>query len=245
MKTYGVIVLMLCFFLKSVTGVAQVDDVKRKSAERSSHGSGRETGGGSSSSSSSYIAFDFFFRGIAGWQSQKLQNREQVPTMVSLELMLQGAVQPSSYYIIHPRLRANWGLLSTDFRFNYLVEEDIEGTKVLRTDDWQVLQFNIVTARNVGFRIGGGLLHEAYSGNKTFSEWTMGLTLQSNDLRLGGMTEYRWAEVRKEWNAQFQFRIIDTGSLHGFASIGVVYQRYYDVINVWGIQTGLVFKLHR
>ena len=245
MKTNHTGAFVLFFLLSSTLALSQVDDIKQRSSSHSSGGSRGESGGSSSSSSSSFFVFDFMFNGLAQWQSLKLEKREDVPNMVSLELMLQAAIQPSNYYIVNPRIRANWGLISTDFRFNYLLEEDIDGIKYLRTNDWQILQMNLVTTRNVGFRIGGGVMQEAFSGDKGFGEWTAALTLQDSDLRFGGMVEYRGAEVRKEWNAHFQYRIIEHRHLHGFVTLGVVYQRYYDVINVWGMQSGFVFKLHR
>ena len=236
-------VLALAFLCVGTIASAQVDEIKQKSSEHSKSRSSVSSseGGGSSSS----FGLNFLFQGIGTWQAAKLQRWQEVPHLVSLEVMVQSAVQPSDYYILHPRVRGNWGLFSTDFRFNYLVEEDLEGTRHIRTNDWQILQLNIVSTQNVGFRIGGGVLYEAFGEGNSFGEFTLGLTGQSDSGHLGGMTEYRTAEVRKEWNAHFQYRILSHGVLHGFATLGVVYQRYYDTINVWGIQAGFVLKIHR
>jgi hypothetical protein len=32
--------------------------------------------------------------------------------------------------------------------------------------------------------------------------------------------------------------------LHGYFSAGVVYQRYYESIEVWGLQGGFIFRLY-
>lgn len=222
---------------------AQVDEIKSNSSSHSSSG-----GDGHHSSSSSGIYIDIFIQSfslVGEWQQQTLQKRRDVnPELVSFDILLQTAVQPSSYYIVNPRIRGNWGLFSTDFRFNYLIEEDIEGIKHIRTDDWQVLQLNIITTRNVVFRLGGGILHEDFSGGKTFQEWTAGLQFNSNRHHLGAMTEYRWSEPRKEWSGQVQYKIFESGHFHTYITGGVVYQRYYQAISVWGMQGGLMFKFY-
>jgi hypothetical protein len=232
---------MISGFLLSFTVQAQVDEIIKKSSE---HSSGRERGG---SSGSSGIYIDVFVQSltlVGDWQRHTLQKREEIPHIISLDVLLQTAVQPASYYIVNPRIRGNWGLFSTDFRVNYLIEEGIDGTKHIRTDDWQILQVNMVTTRNVIFRFGGGFLHEDFSGGKTFQEWTAGFHVNSNDHRLGGMTEYRWSEPRKEWNGQVQCKLFQTGHFHGYVTGGVVFQRYYQAITVWGMQGGLMFKLY-
>jgi hypothetical protein len=239
MKTlYALLVLLMV----SGMAVAQVNDIKRASS--SHHSDSRSSSGGSAN-------FDVFFAntifqaagGIIEWQRYKLQKREVNPTVVSLEVMLQTAVQPSSYYIINPRIRGNWGLFSTDFRFNYLLEEDIDGIKHLRTNDWQILQLNLVTTRNVIFRVGGGFIHEAFGDENTFAEYTLGLQLNSNQQHLGLMTEYRTSEPRKEWNLQCQYRLFQSGRFHGYATFGAAFQRYYSSINVWGMQVGFTGKV--
>jgi len=252
MKTLTVRLIFSCLFFSQLT-YAQVDAITRAS---SNHSSGS---GGSGSTSYDYsdddddgggsgvFLIDFFFNvgfnGIAEWQKMKLQKKEVNPTVISFDVMLQTALQPSSYYIVNPRIRANWGLFSSDFRFNYLIEEGFEGTKHIRTDDWQILQLNFVTTRNVIARFGGGILHENYSGGKTFSEWTLGLHVQSNNQQIGGMAEYRWSDPRNEWNAQGQFRIFQSRALNGYLTAGVVRQRYYDTVTVWGLQGGFMLRI--
>jgi hypothetical protein len=233
------LVLLLPFLV-----TAQVDDIKRKSSESSSGSSG---GSESSSNGGSGIYFDvaiqsleFFFV----WQKETLLKKESNPNITSLDVLLQAAVQPSTYYIVTPRIRANWGIFSTDFRMNYLIEQDVDGTKYIRTDDWQILQLNLITARNATFRIGGGTLHEDYSGGKTFGEWTLGLQLLSDNQNLGGMTEYRWSEPRKEWNGHVHYRIMESRHFHIYVTGGGMFQRYYKSINVWGLQGGLMLRFN-
>ncbi len=239
--------------------VAQVDQIKSSSSSNSKSTSSRssERGGGSGSSSSSsgffaYLFVDLIGSGIGAWQRDKLSKKEINPRIISLELALQVAAQPSNYYLFNPRIRGNWGLFSTDFRVNYLMEQDIDGPKDLTTFDWQVIQLNLVTAKNVIGRVGFGFMNENFGSKQSFFESTFGLSILSNDHKLGGSLEYRVAKdyetdatPRREISASFERQIFSTGAFHGFATLGGVYQRYYSDVDVWGIQGGIIFRLHR
>lgn len=235
-----IVITLLC----SIPAHAQVDKIKQASSSRSSRGSGGDSG---FSGSNSWLFADFFLEiavsGIIEWQKQTLVKRYDNPSVVSVDVMLQGAAQPSNYYILNPRVRGTWGLFSTDFRFNYLVEESIEGVKHLRTDDWQIVQFNLLTTRNATARIGGGILHEAFNNGNVFPEWTAGLHLYTDRRHLGGMAEFRSAEVRSEWNLQFHYRLFETRHSQTYVTAGGVFQRYYSSINVWGMQSGLMLRI--
>lgn len=233
------------FILIAQTGVfGQVSEIKEAS---STSGKG-QSGGGDRSGSGGGLAFDIFFNVLFGEvvqaQRQKLQRRDELPGVISVEAMVQATVQPSAYYLVHPRIRANWGLFSTDFRFNYLLEESIGQTEYLRTDDWQIIQLNLVTTRDVDFRIGGGMMHEAFSGEKVYGEWTMALGVHPSQSTLGGIAEYRNAGVRKEISGSVHYRVFDRGPMHGFLTGGILYQKYYSTISVWGLQGGMVLKIY-
>lgn len=226
---------------------AQVDDIKRESSNRTSKSSSESSSSSNISGDGVIAFFELTFRGIgaiAAWQQYTLDKRITNPSLVSFEVMLQVASQPSSYYIVNPRVRGNWGLFSTDFRFNYLIEEDFDGAKHIRTDDWQILELNVVTTKNITGRIGGGILHEDFSGGKTFSEWTAALIVLGNSQKIGGMMEFRWSEPRKEASAQVQYKLFSAKSIQAYATGGVVFQQYYENINVWGVQGGLMVKIY-
>jgi hypothetical protein len=241
MKTTAVFLLISC------VATAQVDEIKEKSKSSTSEISRMvsSTTSSSDNSTGSNFLVDVVSFAFIGWQATKLQKKDSVPGMVSLELMTHVAIQPSTYYLINPRIRGNWGLVSTDFRFNYIIEESLEATRTLRTDDWQIIQLNLVTTRYVGFRLGVGILHEAYSGGDTFTESTAALTFQTRSLRWAGLVEHRWSEPRMEWNANVQKKIFESRVWHGYASFGFAYQRYYDSIDVWGVQLGVVVKVFK
>jgi len=247
MKT--LIITPVIFLVLSLVAVAQVDEIK---SESSKHSNEKSTGSVTSSSDSDNNSFGaamfaglmrVTFGGVAIWQVHRLEKKPMDPSIVSFDLMLQGAIQPSTYYILQPRIRGTWGLFSTDYRSNYLIEESIEGTKHIRTDDWQILQLNILNTPNFTGRFGGGILHENFSGNKTFAEWTVGAILQNNSQKFGGMLEYRWSEPRLEASAQIHFNVFSGRSVNTYLTTGGVFQRYYDKVNVWGIQAGIMFRI--
>jgi hypothetical protein len=238
---------------------AQVSEIKNASVENSSSKSGKgassESGGSESVSSNSSSGGAFFinllFGGVADWQSFKLRdNRERYPSMVSLDLMLQGGIKPSSYYMLWPRIRGNWGLFSSDFRMNYLIEEGVEGYTHIRTNDWQILQLNLVTHRFFTFKAGAGFMQEAFNEEEMFYESAFLLFIHAPDQSKQLGFEYRFAKdwdtganPRWELSAQYQHELFNKGKLHGYASLGTVFQKYYNEIEVWGVQAGLVFRI--
>jgi hypothetical protein len=196
---------------------------------------------------------DFFFTAIPQWQGYKLRDdRARYPSMVSLEMMVQGGVKPASYYLFWPRIRGNWGLFSTDFRMNYLIEENIEGYKHIRTNDWQIIQVNLVTSRFLTFRAGTGIMTEAFGANRTFNESAFMFGVHAPDQSRAVWFEYRFskdwetgANPRREFSIQYMHQLFSAGSLHGNISVGGVYQKYYNAIEIWGVQGGMVFRIFK
>jgi hypothetical protein len=235
--------------IASMIASAQVGDIKSASKENSSSQNASSSERGSSSGGNLFFFFDMF-RVLGVWQMHVLEKRPDVPQIVSLDVMLQGAVQPSSYYILNPRVRGTWGILSTDFRANYMVEQTIEGNADLTTFDWQIVQLNVVNTRNVIARAGAGFMQENFGGHMSFFETTISSNLMFNDNQWGGFIEWRSAKdfvtqavPRREFNLQVQRQVFQTGAVHGMVTGGLQFQRYYSQINVWGIQGGFVLRL--
>lgn len=251
MKT---LLIALLASLCSITLYAQVNDIKSASSSNSSK-SGRSGGSGSSDSDDSGsiggVFIDFFFGGIVELQSSKLRkDYTRYPSMISLDIMLQGAIKPSSYYLLWPRIRGNWGLFSTDFRMNYLIEEGLDGYTHIRTNDWQVIQLNLITSKFFTLRVGTGFMQEAFASERTFSESAFVFMVHAPDQSKVVGFEYRFskdwdtgANPRREFSVQYQHQLLNAGILHGYATVGGVYQRYYNAIDVWGIQAGFVLRL--
>ena len=242
--------------LLALPSLAQVDAIKSESRSNSSSSgksSGDSSSGGDGDGDGFFLFMDIFFNGIADWQGMKLKDdRIRYPSMVSLDVMFQGAVKPSSYYILWPRIRGNWGLFSTDFRMNYLIEDNIEGFKHIRTNDWQIIQINLITSRFITFRGGTGIMTEAFEAERTFNESAFYLGVHAPDQSKTIGFEYRFAKdwdtganPRREFSVQYQHQIFSAGALHGNLSVGAVYQKYYNSIEIWGIQAGIVFRIFK
>jgi hypothetical protein len=225
--------------------------IKNASKENSSNRSSGSSDRGNSGGGGNLFFFFDMFRVFGVWQGHVLDKRPDVPQIVSLEVMLHGAVQPSSYYIFNPRVRGTWGILSTDFRTNYMVEQTLEGNSDLTTIDWQITQLNFVNTRNVIVRAGAGFMKENFGDRMSFFESTFSSNLMFEDNQWGGFIEWRSAKdfetgvvPRREFNLQVQRQIFQTRALHGMVTAGLQFQRYYSQINVWGMQGGFILKLY-
>lgn len=241
--------LLLLAFVYSAA-FSQVDEIKKKSSENA----GKKEGSGGSSSSGggpNVFAFIDLFRVVGTWQAYKLEKHEANPRIISLEVFTQAAVQPSNYYVINPRVRGNWGLFSTDFRYNWLIQQDVSGAKELSTFDWQILQLNLITTRSVIGRIGGGNYYENFGAHQSFFESTFGLSVFPENWPLAFNAEYRVANdfstgavPRREFGLNLERPVFSFGAWHGNATLGGQYQRYYESVSVWGIQAGLALRVY-
>ncbi len=58
--------------------------------------------------------------------------------------------------LLQPQVRGNWGLFSTQFRYNRI----FDNTGVLSTFDWQIIQFNFINHEFVRWVVGMGFSKE-------------------------------------------------------------------------------------
>ena len=239
---------MLIALLTGFSASAQVDDIKSasKSNSRSSGGDKRSSGGGTNI----FFIFDMF-RVIGSWQHNVLQKKSEIPGLVGFDLMAQAAFQPSAYYVVNPRVRGNWGIFSSDFRTNYLIEEKIGKNADLITYDWQIVQLNFITTKHVTVRVGTGIMKEGFADQLTFSESSISTNLMFKENTWGSFAEWRSAKdyntgavPRRELNLQVHRKLFDAGHWRGFVTGGFQFQRYYSAVNIWGIQFGGIFKFY-
>jgi hypothetical protein len=93
-------------------------------------------------------------------------------------------------------------------------------------------------------------MQEAFGDRNSFNETAFIMNVHAPDQsKLLGF-EYRFAKdwdtgetPRTEFSAQYQHELFSSGVWHGYATAGVVFQKYYSSINVWGIQAGFVLRL--
>jgi hypothetical protein len=197
-----------------------------------------------------YYLLEWMTNGMIDWQRATLQKKPSVPSVISLEVMMQVASQPSRYYILNPRVRANWGIFVTDYRTNYMFEQVPGGIVDMRTDDWQILGLNLVQRPSFNLRFTTGIMYERFGNNNTYNESVVGAHWRSPSGRIGFMTEYRWARnygtgerPRAEINASFLKTIASTPHFGLALTIGGVYQSYYYIVPVWGVQGGLAARV--
>lgn len=235
--------------LVSLPVAGQVEEIRRASADAG--GSTKPEESNSSGSGGNFIFDVFMF--LPHWQQFKLhpENKERYPLMVSLEAFAQVGYKATETYLFWPRIRANWGLFSTDYRMNWIFEKNSNGNlQQIHTNDWQVLQLNITTSRFLTLRVGGGVMTETFGNFNQYSEFTAGFGIHAPDHSNVFYAEYRDAwksgldvKARVEFSAQYQHEIVRTGAFHTYLTAGIVYQKYYGTIDFWGVQAGVVFKL--
>lgn len=246
--------LTIGFVWAIVVACAQVKDIKQESEENSQRPKKSAVPGyHENDRTGGFFLFDLFFQVIPDWQRFKLSaERTRYPSLVSLEMWAQGAAHPPGYYFLWPRIRGNWGLVSTDYRINYLIEEVSDGSYVhIRTSDWQILQLNIITSRFLTLRFGNGMLKETFGRHNTFYEWSAMMGVHNRRQTDMLWLEYRHAHdfstgawPRLELSAQYQHQLIESKRFHGLISVGLVYQNYYRSVPVTGVLGGFNFRFY-
>src|SRR5690349_15139555 len=158
-------VILVVTMATNTRSLAQIRNIKSFS---SMAGSGGESALGYGRAA--YFIFDMLTNGFIDWQRSTLRKKSEVPSVISIEAMLQLASQPSRYYILNPRIRANWGVLFTDYRMNYMFEKVPGGLVDLRTDDWQIVGLNLVQRPSFNVRFSTGIMYERFGNNNKFNE---------------------------------------------------------------------------
>ncbi|MEZ4883338.1 MAG: hypothetical protein R3E32_01285 [Chitinophagales bacterium] len=239
------------FFLLilSASGIklyAQVEDIKDASESNSNNSDGDNNGNGSSSGGNFFIdiAFDFFSLGFQ-YHTYQLSREKEMPNISSIEVHPTIGYGSGNTIVVAPRLRGNWGLFSADFRYFNLV-----GGGLYQTFDGQFL-LNVVNEKEATLRMGTGFMHEYSGGKSTYNEHFFGLDIRWNkDASITSNAEFRIAKdystgatPRLELNLRVNQKIFEKGRIVGYWTVGGIYQRYFNQINVWTGQTGLNFAL--
>ncbi|MGB0931337.1 MAG: hypothetical protein ACPGVB_11200 [Chitinophagales bacterium] len=221
---------------------AQVEDIKKES-EQNSNGSS-ENGGGSDAIFFIDLAFDFFTFGYQ-YHLYQLSNEEEMPEITSIEVHPTIGYANGNTIVVAPRIRGNWGLLTADFRYFNLV-----GGGLYQTLDGQFLM-NVVNEKAATLRIGTGFMHEYFNNGQTYNEHFFGLdTRWGKEQNFTSNIEFRIAKdystgatPRLEFNVRLNQKIFEKGRIVGYWTVGGIYQRYFNEVNVWTGQTGLSFAL--
>ena len=222
-----------------------------------SSSSDRESpGDGCLSSCISYIVTGCVTEGISGmieYHRQLLDKQDSIPRITSIEILPEGAFNffpgdtNSAYYFILPRVRASWGLFSTDFRIHEIFQVG-NNLGTFRTYDWQILEFNFIIIPRFQLRIGDGLSNEVYTSS-LFNEFSLGADYFSakEKFRLGFETRYTadyvtGAVPRLEFSLAGYKKLVDNPHMKLSATIGFLDDLYYSNTNTWGLQTGFSIR---
>lgn len=241
--------LIFSLFLVTLnhTAYSQVEDIKEAS-ERNSEENDDGFGGDDDWIVGFVVdmALDFFTLGFDYHRYQLFREKDQALSHIT-SIELQGIVgyANGNTFAIAPRVRGNWGLMSADFRYFNLI-----GGGLYQTLDGQFL-LNIVNEKGATLRIGTGFMHEYLSGKRTFNEHFVGLDIRWDEPKtFTSNAEFRIAKdyftgatPRLELNLRLNHKILETGRITGYWTIGGIYQRYFNEVNVWTGQTGLSFVL--
>ena len=241
--------LTIAFILASLVSIAQVGDIKKASDSNAGQELNFRRGGGGSSGCLWNLGFYMVTGGIK-YHNELLSQRKDNFRMVSLNLKGIGGGMPGRNLLFMPQVRANWGLLSSDFRYFYLTESTLNGIDTYTTFDWQALQLNLIQTPNFNMRVGTGIIYEQRN-EKLYNEHSLAFDgfLKDTKYTIGG--EIRYAQdyntynmVRFETNISVGMKILDIKHQKAYIKAGALFQNYFGVVNNFGLKGGIDFYLY-
>lgn len=260
--------LLILFHVISVMGFAQVDDLREESEKDKDNNKEYHSTPNESYNSDSPVVdgciegcFAVLFSectaimvgAMATWHENLLENRDEDPTIVSLDILPHAAynIDPKyNSYIFSPRVRGTWGLFSTDFRFNLLIEYEENLGKTFKTFDWQILELNLLSFNAFNLRLGSGWLYNYHSQN-SYNEHFLGMELRLHDQFFLATMEGRSAwdyegggNVFHEATLRTSYRFVNYNRLYGYLTGGIVYQNHFMKIDYITLQAGFSFNIH-
>ncbi len=217
------------------------------------------TASGFGSTDACCIGIESIFSSFINHQNFLIQSKVVNPRIVSFEFFALGALPflydndsigsqffPKSILSI-PKIRANWGLLSTEFRYANLYQRS-DGN-MYETLDWQVLMLNIFSRREFYLRIGTGFMYEKPSFTY-FNEHSLSADILFTE-QLSGTFDFRFSHDSKtqifprlESGIRFNYLLAETRYAQFGFTAGFLYQNYYQTDKLYLIQTGLTMLLH-
>ncbi len=246
--------LLICFLGTLLSAVAQVNpSIKSRSFPRFSNSS-RSSDLNPCISLCASGCFDysiwFFADVVIRGHKNLLFKKNEVPRVISFEIHPSAGISPNAGgYTLMPRVRGNWGAFSTEFRYFGNIESGLGYIDTYTTLDWQFLKLNLVQIPNFQLDLGGGIMHERYSGT-TFPEFTAGMGFYFNQDRYALRFEGRIAPdyeyyivARSEIGTHFAYRIVEGAHSAISLTVGGFYQNYYQSVGLFGLLGGMRFEV--
>jgi len=232
----------------------ELERQKKRKEEKSNSGT---TYGNSSNSSSASVnslaatfnVFGYLIQGIIFVQGEALHSRKQHPEIVSLEGSFNaGYYKNFNTVLFTPRIQANWGLFSTEFREQRLTD----ASAALNTYDWQILKFNI-PIHPLTLYAGLGFTNVPIY-KLTYFEYSLGGKLRFLKEKFLTEGSYRSTEIsnggrfRQEYRFTIDYEVTsykvkNNTRFRISPMIGFVYQKYFNRINQYYILGGVNFRL--
>ncbi len=246
-----IFVLILIYSLLFITKLhAQVDELKNKSIESTSTNSDTKNSNNTNLQGCNPFFIlqlaQYSYQGIVSflsYQKQLLNTKgESNPRLKSIDLDLR-LHYPIGYKSIAttPHLRANWGVLSSDFRF-YLLHEFGKGN--FGNIDWQIVMFNIISKYNTYFRIGIGFTRDMYI-KQSFTDFSAQTDFKVYT-NLSCLIEARYApNFTGKYNYRTEIQTLLAYKLknreNGFTqfTLGYMYQNYWESVKINYITAGV------
>jgi hypothetical protein len=275
MKKIFIISLLLFFINSSIS--AQIDDLKDKTEEKkenSDNENNSDTDVSTLTAPDNFcvnsfihavfnVAFNMLGQVIINHHLQ-IMNQINDPSKLSLEVtptIAYGAhfndekVKIYDYFNILPQLHGRWGVLSTDFRYNLLLDFQDFSINSFKSWEWNIFQINIQPADEHLITLGTGISYESFS-KTLYNEHLLSYRYKTIDQmfytqatgRLA--TDYKFSPVMSdaifftEINLNGGVKFMTFNHLFGYFTFGAIYQNYFLSHNIFLVQTGLTFNIH-
>ncbi len=198
----------------------------------------------------------FILEFIIDHHEEILNMRYLDPTVLSFEIEPQlayalhfGADQTYKYVNYLPQVRANLGVISTDFRFNMLTEYTNGFPDAFQS--WEILLLlNIVPDKKFRISVGSGLYVETFT-QSNYNENYLGLKfMMPNEKDFLDMDTRVVCDYNRglfpfiEGGIRYSSRFIDFEHIYGYITFGAMYQNYYSSHDIWAAKGGLSFNFH-
>lgn len=169
-----------------------------------------------------FIAEVMFFAIVASQQAV-LETRDEYPERVSLEWHgTLGDNMVGQAQLFNTGIKGNWGIFSTDFKFQYLYETLDD----LSIYDWTVLMVRIPIGP-VKFEYGVGNIH-VYELNFDYFKQHIGIDVRFPNSKVTAASSYHWTDgdFRESFNARLDYQLFQANSFRLSPMISYTYQKY-------------------
>ncbi len=209
------------------------------------------------------IPFAGIANAVLGHQNFLVQSKVVNPRILSMELYAIGAFPayysssgdstasgkneyfPGSFLSI-PKVRLNWGMFSTEFRYSNLYEFKVGRYE---TYDWQILMLNLFSRREFYLTVGTGFMYEK-ANDTYFNEHSLS-TYVAFGGKLSGNFDFRFSHdtqtqifPRVEAGLRFNYNLAQTNHADFDLTFGVLHQNYYQSVRLYYLSAGLVVLIH-